>query len=87
MAQMFREKRDSSVEPTFNIVLNNDVTHGCKVIDQAFDAVFIHVHSYRECFGFWMPVSTYETLKDGYVKLGKNAPINQWNYNKKIYRY
>jgi hypothetical protein len=86
MAQMFRDLRESSSEPTFKISYNNEITHGCKVIKKSKDAVFVHIRSFSDCGGFWMPVSTYQTLKNGVVKVPKNAPFDL-NYNQTYYQY
>lgn len=86
MAQMFRDLRESSSEPTFKIMYYGETTHGCKVIQKSRDAVFVHIRSFSDCGGFWMPVATYQTLKNGVVKIPKNAPFDL-NYNQTYYQY
>lgn len=87
MAAMFRDLRESSNEPTFKLSYNGEITHGCKVIQKSKDAVFIHIRTFSDCGGFWMPVDTYKTLKDGVIKVRKNAPFNQVNYTQAYYQY
>jgi hypothetical protein len=87
MAKMFSELRESSIEPTFMLSYNGVITHGCKVIKKSNDAVFVHIRSFNECGGFWMPVSTYQTLKDAVLKVRKNAPFNKVNYTQAYYQY
>jgi hypothetical protein len=87
MAKMFSELRESSVEPTFILSYNGVITHGCKVIKKSNDAVFVHIRSFNECGGFWMPVSTYQTLNDGVVKVRKSVPFNKVNYTQAYYQY
>ena len=83
MSQDFKSKYESSSEPIFKISQSGEVTHGCRAIAMTDKAVFIYVSSFLCCFGFWMPIETYNTLNNGYI-LANN---NKMNFNDTIYRY
>lgn len=83
LAKSFSEKRAASMEPEFKMCGNGEVTYGCKVIEKTSAAVFVLVHSYLTCFGFWMPANVYEMVKDG-VLITRGISIN---YNNTIYVY
>ena len=85
LAKEFKEKYNASLEPIFRISNRFEVTHGCKVIERTEKAVFVLVNSFLWCGGFWMPIETYNTMKDGYiVEKGLKTPIN---YNSTTYIY
>jgi hypothetical protein len=83
MAQEFNSKYDSSQEPIFCISENKEITHGCRVIEKTQKAVFVYVRSFRDCFGFWMTIEAYKSLKNGFIK-SKNVKLN---YNNSIYQF
>jgi hypothetical protein len=67
MAKQFREKRSTSQFPEFKISNCGEITHGCKVIEEAEKAVFVHCSGFLWCGGFWVSKEVYNTLKDGYL--------------------
>jgi hypothetical protein len=83
MSAEFKSKYEASSEPIFKISHNGEVTHGCRAIETTNKAVFIYVSSFLCCLGFWMPIETYKTMSNGYIKGGKN-PIN---FNNTLYTY
>ena len=83
MSADFKLRYESSKEPIFKISGNGEITHGCRVIEKTEKAVFVYVSSFLSCFGFWMPIDTYNTINDGYI-LSKS---NKINFNNTIYRY
>jgi hypothetical protein len=83
MSDDFKLKYESSDEPIFKISQNEEVTHGCRAIVMTDKAAFIYVSSFLSCFGFWMPINTYKTMRNGYIK-AKKLPIN---FNNTLYTY
>lgn len=84
MSAQFRAAREVSTEPVFKLVGDGEVTHGCKAIIITEAAVFIHVSGFLWCGAFWMPITTYNTLKDGYINSANGVKTN---YNNTIYQY
>lgn len=83
MSEDFKLKYESSSEPIFKISQSGEVTHGCRAIAMTDKAVFIYVSSFLCCFGFWMPIDTYKTMHNGYIK-AQNKPMN---FNNTLYTY
>jgi len=83
LATKFKELRNQSNEPTFNISKGGEVTYGCKVIEETENAVFVHCSGYLWCGAFWMPKSTYNTLENGFI----NGNKHNTNYDNRIFRY
>ena len=83
MSVDFKSLYQCSQEPIFKIAGNGEVTHGCRVIAKTHKAVFVYVSSFLDCFGFWMPIETYNTIENGYIL----SNDKKTNFNNTIYRY
>lgn len=96
MAKKFKSLREQSKYPEFKISSYGEVVHGCKVIEETDNAVFVHCSGFLDCFAFWMKKEAYKTLKDGYIlgkkyitdERGLKVEVGQdLHYNGNVYRY